>query len=442
MLVRDPPEQRGCLRRTGQYLLIHAFVMKIAALRTFLESWPYEPENDVRVVRGADGREAILVRQPMGLEVYEIDGRPDGRRVHGMASVFDFHRARINGANENNAANGFDLTAEDCAELFDEGILYYHRLIFLFWLKDWTRVERDAGHCLRLIEFIKQHARCEEDQVQLDHWRPEIARISAAAHAMILLKKNRYQDALRLACGVIGISEAVTDDGPDHGKLAEALLKSVRESLVNRLALPMGEESLFLRRNDYWMIRYHGHSALLKSMRGLYYLAVLLRYPEHEFHVSELLVSSTEPPIPILGLTANGHLPDAADQLIATGFADAGPVLDAQTKTECKRRLNDLRQELKEVKQFNDRDRAVRVQDEMHAIAQYLASAVGLGGRDRRASSEAERARCAITKRVKAAIQKIGDAIPSLGHHLTARIKTGYFFSYNPHPDRPVAWKF
>jgi non-specific serine/threonine protein kinase len=78
----------------------------------------------------------------------------------------------------------------------------------------------------------------------------------------------------------------------------------------------------------------------------------------------------------------------------------------------------------------------------MNAIAQHLASAIGLGGRDRKTSSEAERARCAVTKRIKNAIQKIGDAIPTLGHHLTARIKTGYFCSYNPHPDRPVAWKF
>jgi hypothetical protein len=39
-------------------------------------------------------------------------------------------------------------------------------------------------------------------------------------------------------------------------------------------------------------------------------------------------------------------------------------------------------------------------------------------------------------------MQKISDAIPSLGYHLAARIKTGYFCSYNPRPDRPVAWKF
>src|SRR6266516_7653377 len=198
--------------------------MKPVDLRSFLENWPYDPENNVRLAREIDGREIILVRQPMGLEQYAIDGRPDGRRVHAMESVFDFHRARFDAAKQSNAADAFDLSAEDCVELFHEGISYHHRLILLFRLKDWTRVERDAAHCLRLIEFIKQHARCEEDRVQLDHWCPDIARISAVAHAMILLEKNHYQDALKLACGAIGISAAVADDGPDHGKLAEALL--------------------------------------------------------------------------------------------------------------------------------------------------------------------------------------------------------------------------
>ena len=120
----------------------------------------------------------------------------------------------------------------------------------------------------------------------------------------------------------------------------------------------------------------------------------------------------------------------------------AGPLLDPQAKTECKRRLNDLRQELHEAEHFNDPARAAKAQDEMNAIAHHLASAIGLGGRDRQSSSDAERARCAVTKRIKQAIHKIAETIPSLGHHLTARIKTGYFCSCNPHPDRPVAWKF
>ena len=417
-------------------------IVKIAALLDFLEAWPYDAENNIRVARGADGREIILVRQPMGIEEYEIDGWPDGRRVHGMESAFAFHKARINAAKQINAANGLDLSAEDCAELFHEGISYHHRLILLFRLKDWTRVERDAAHSLRLIEFIKQHAQCEEDCVQLDHWRPDIARINAVAHAMILLEKNRYQDALKLACDAIGISEAVADDGPDHGKLAEALLRSVRESLENRPALRMHEESLFLRHDDYWIIRYHGHAAFLKTTRGLHCLALLLRYPGREFHVSELLASfiaaPTRPPVVI----RNRRLRDAGDQVVTAGVSDAGPVLDAQAKAECKRRLNELRQELNEAEQFNDPDRAAKAQHEISAIARHLACAIGLAGRDRKTSCGAERARSAITKRINRAIRKIGEAIPSLGQHLCARIKAGYFCSYNPHPDRPVVWKF
>jgi non-specific serine/threonine protein kinase len=172
----------------------------------------------------------------------------------------------------------------------------------------------------------------------------------------------------------------VADDGPDYGKLAEALIESVRESLANRPFLRMHEESLFLRHDDYWMIRYHGHTAFLKSMRGLCCLAVLLRNPGRGFHVSELVVSLMQAPIP-------ASVRYAGEQLVAAGFSDAGPVLDAQAKAQYKRRLNDLRQELNEAEQFNDLGRGVKAQDEMHAIAQHLASAVGLGGRDRKTSS-------------------------------------------------------
>jgi hypothetical protein len=413
--------------------------VKIASLRSFLERWPYDAENNVRVARGADDRELILVRLPMGLEQYEIDGRPDGRRVHGMESVFDFHRAQISAAKQNNAAGGSHLSAEDCAELLHEGISYHHRLILLFQLKNWTRVERDAAHLLRLIEFIQRHAVCEEDRAQLDQWRPDIARINGVAHAMILLEKGHYQDALKLACGTIGVSEAVADDGRDRERLAEALLESVRESLANPPTLRMHEESLFLRHDDYWIIRYHGHKAFLKSMRGLHCLAVLLRNPGREFHVSELVGSLMRAAIPASG---SYRLRSVGDELVAAGFSDAGPVLDTQSKAQYKRRLEDLRQDLSEAERFNDFDRGVKARDEMHAIMQHLASAVGLGGRDRRTSSDAERARSAVTKRIKKAIRKIGEAIPSLGHHLTVRIKTGYFFSYKPHPDRRVAWKF
>jgi hypothetical protein len=205
----------------------------------------------------------------------------------------------------------------------------------------------------------------------------------------------------------------------------------IRESLADRSSLTTHEESLFLRQNDYWTIRYCGHAALLKSTRGLHYLAVLLRDPGREFHVRELLAR----PIAVSTPAAV-----SANQRVTGGLCAGFPVLDAQAKAEYERRINDLRQDLNQAERFNDLQRKTEVQNELQAIADHLASAVGLGGRDRKTSSGAERARSAVTKCIKKAVQKIGEAIPSLGYHLAARIKTGYFCSYNPHPDRTVAW--
>jgi hypothetical protein len=207
----------------------------------------------------------------------------------------------------------------------------------------------------------------------------------------------------------------------------------IRESLAARSSLATREESLFLRQNDYWTIRYHGHTALLKSTRGLDYLAVLLRDPGREFHAKELLACLVDASTPA-AVAANGRG--------TRGLYGGAPVLDAQAKAEYQRRINELRQDLNQAERFNDLRRKSEVQDELQAIADHLASAVGLGGRDRKTSSDTERARSAVTKCIKKAIQKIGEAIPSLGYHLAARINTGYFCSYNPHPDRPVAWKF
>ena len=207
-----------------------------------------------------------------------------------------------------------------------------------------------------------------------------------------------------------------------------------KQKKVDWPSLPTREESSFLRQNDYWTIRYHGQAALLKSTRGLHYLAVLLRDPGREFHVRELLARPIDVSTPAAVVAAHGRV---------TGGLYAGvSVLDAQAKAEYKCRVNDLRQDLNQAERFNDPQRKTEVQNELHAIADHLASAVGLGGRDRKTSSDAERARSAVTKCIKKAVQKIGEAIPSLGYHLAARIKTGYFCSYNPRPDRPVAWKF
>src|SRR5262245_19282149 len=122
---------------------------KAPDLRCFLASWPYDPANNVRLVRGADGREIILVRQPLGLEEYEVDGRPDGKRPYGMESAFDFQLLHLAGAKQGGLEQSFQLTVSDCLELFNEAAIYCHRLIHFFHLGDWVRAERDSARNLR-----------------------------------------------------------------------------------------------------------------------------------------------------------------------------------------------------------------------------------------------------------------------------------------------------
>ena len=109
-------------------------------LRRFLQSWPYDPDNDARLSRGDDGREILQVRTPLGIEQYELDGRPDGARPHGLESALHFYLQKLEGANAKAQGEDsrFQLGPRECNELFNEGTLYYFRYVRLFQLKDWT----------------------------------------------------------------------------------------------------------------------------------------------------------------------------------------------------------------------------------------------------------------------------------------------------------------
>jgi hypothetical protein len=410
-------------------------------LRHMLQSWPYEAGKNVRLGYGGDGREIILVRLQMGIEQYEVDGRPDGLRVHGMDSALAFHQARLSAAKQTPSGIISWLTAEDYVELLHEASAYLHRLNLHFRLENWARAEQDAAQILRVLDFVKQHAPCAQGCVQLDLWQAYATHRLGVARALLLMERKQYLDAFQTARKILGTRTDIDNNMVCHGRLAEALLETVQDSMASFPIFDPHEKCSFMRQDDYWAIRYHGHNAFLKSSRGLQCLAILLRSPDREFHVCELLAALLETPA-AAAVSANACARENGDLAIKVGLNGDGPILDARAKVEYRSRVKELREELEEAERFNDPTRASRSRDELNAIALHLAASVGLGGRDRRTSSESERARCAVTKRIKQAIQRIGDAVPGLGHHLAASIRTGYFCSYNPDPDRSVAWKF
>ena len=65
---------------------------------------------------------------------------------------------------------------------------------------------------------------------------------------------------------------------------------------------------------------------------------------------------------------------------------------------------------------------------------QYLSQrrAIGLGGGDRKMGDSSERARSAVTWRIRHAIKKLEVVHPALARHLRVSLKTGVFCSYEP----------
>jgi hypothetical protein len=168
-------------------------------LRGALQSWPYDPDNDARITRGDDDREILQVRTPLGIEQYEMDGRPDGARPHERESLLEYHRDRLARARETGRENQFELGPSECTELFNEGTLYYFRYVRLFQLKDWIRTIRDTGRNLEVFDLVHRHAKREEDRLYLEKWRPYIIRVNSSAGIMLELDKKAYERALNIA---------------------------------------------------------------------------------------------------------------------------------------------------------------------------------------------------------------------------------------------------
>lgn len=178
-------------------------------------------------------------------------------------------------------------------------------------------------------------------------------------------------------------------------------------------------ESIFRSRGEYWTLAYAGTESLVRDGKGIRYIAYLLRHAGRDIHALELATFGE----------------------LHSDPGDAGELLDPQARVAYQRRLTELREELAEAKEHSNEERATKVEDEIDALTHELRRAIGLAGRDRRAASASERARLNITRSIKLALEHIVASNPALGHHLTARIKTGTFCCYHPDPHQPISWQ-
>jgi predicted ATPase len=185
-----------------------------------------------------------------------------------------------------------------------------------------------------------------------------------------------------------------------------------RELLIVGAGGRAPEGSSLHREGDGWVVTYGGTTTRLRDLKGIADLARLLSSPDVDVHCLELVGGSD------LGGT--------------------GPALDERARREYETRIRSLQEDIDEARDANDLARAERAELELDALVTQLTEAFGLGGRSRTTGSAVERARSAVTYRVRAAMKRVAEVHPELGRHLDNAIRTGTWCSYRP--ETPVRW--
>ncbi|MGI8796297.1 MAG: hypothetical protein ACR2IR_06940 [Acidimicrobiia bacterium] len=178
------------------------------------------------------------------------------------------------------------------------------------------------------------------------------------------------------------------------------------------------------REGKWWVASFAGTSVRLQDSKGLGYLAELVAHPGAERHALDL-VDRVE------GVSPAGGVDRRA-------LGDAGEVLDTRARTAYRRRIEELRAEADEALAEGRLEAAEAIQTELDQFVAQLAQAFGLGGRDRRAASAAERARLNVTRALRAAIARLAEALPA-GAALDRRVRTGLYCAYESADDE-VRW--
>src|SRR3989449_3457105 len=163
-------------------------------LNTILKDWPHESGSiKVRKIAGLDGREKLQLRVDLGVLQMEMSGRPDGQHPHNCESLLQYHQKRA--ARAGAKGETYELTPEECAELQQEGIQYYHRYLSLFQVNDFAGVVRDTQRNLDLFNFVTEHTDREELSWALQQFRPYVLMMNTRAKASIFLGQGKFAEA-------------------------------------------------------------------------------------------------------------------------------------------------------------------------------------------------------------------------------------------------------
>jgi hypothetical protein len=236
-------------------------------------------------------------------------------------------------------------------------------------------------------------------------------------------------DAVGRGAAIDHHRRAVLALGGDAGHGAAVVRQAVDG--VRRDATAGPRRTRFRCDGEYWTIAFDGLEVRVRDALGVRFLAQLLWQPYQQLHAVELVASSAP------GTTEQAALPAVADACaVRLGLGDAGAKLDARARSAYRERLEQLHGELSEAEARHD----LGAMDHLRREADFLTTELLEATRGRRAADHAERARLAVTKAVKSALQRLAAVHPRLAAHLQATVRRGYFCVYTPDPRTPITW--
>jgi hypothetical protein len=249
---------------------------------------------------------------------------------------------------------------------------------------EWDDAERYYASALRSIEAIGRRSMAARTRFEWADLLVRLGRDPVRARAIL--------DEARAIADATKLPELVALIDRRHPPRAAAAAAAIAPAFAMTLE------------GEYYAIPSARGALRFKTSRGMQYLAQLVARPGEDVHVLEL-VGSTD-----------------ADR------GDAGELLDAAAFKQYRARVEELRA----IVDGGDADRAERAREELDAIAGELGRATGLGGRARRGESAVDRARSAVTRRIKDALDRIAEADAELGASLRRAVRTGNHCSYRP----------
>ncbi|MBY0311330.1 MAG: UvrB/UvrC motif-containing protein [Phycisphaerales bacterium] len=216
-------------------------------LSSILDAWPNEPgKMNVRLIEGDDGEPRIQLRIDLGILQLRVSGRPDGLRPYGLESLLEYHEQRLDDHSaEHGSAAGFVLGEDECKELREEAVQYYHRYVCMMVLEEYDGVIRDTTRNLRVLDLCGKYAETEQDRSVLEQFRPYIVMMRSRALASQSLKDDEPKAAIfAIDEGLTSLKTYFSETGQmdtfDESSEVQ-MLRGMRDALTPKL--PVSEKA-------------------------------------------------------------------------------------------------------------------------------------------------------------------------------------------------------